>query len=327
MNEEWYSGLRVEERRPFTPADRDAIEHLRRTLTRRSTSAIVSVPLCLLVLVVLAWFFDFRDALRIASPAVALLLMGFRPWSAAPTAAAQLQSLKRDEEIGEVIVCRGVGRELIFKMNEQRRLTPEILTRVACDEPLTIELLPQSGAILTINGTAASSWHAMYKGATAPQSEHAQAAALWIQQNLSEDGRAVGERAMSAEERTELLEHAPPVTQLDLILNAAVVLLAVVSWYYTFAMKSFTLLLPIGTSIAAVLLSKHTIIRWRSYRRFAMDIAHGRVIIVYQANDAGGITIEYLPHSGFLWTTDLRPATWRRLPLNGKTFVRRDHGN
>jgi len=326
MEDIWYSGLRVAERRPITAEDLAAIDRLRRNRKMRTAISLLGGPLLALVGSLAAWLFDLTDALRLAYPGAVVFALSLRPWRVVPACSRQLDALHRDADGGEIVICKGIGCELVFTMNEEKRLTPQILVHSEPDERLTIELLPNSGAILTVNDMEVHSWNEAQQGATAAKSDHAKAAAHFIQQHPNEDGTAIGSRALSAEELTELIAHAPPVSQIDLLLMAGVVLLAFVAWWHTFATRNYTIALPVLGTIAAIWLSARTLRRWRMHRRFARDIGIARVVIVHQEDDEETFPVEYLPFSGALWTYGHIPTTWRRLPLSRKTFVRREPG-
>lgn len=324
MEDVWYSGVRVAECRKFTPNDRVALDTLRRG---RKTKLVASLTVPLAVILcgcLLGLVFGRPELIGGAVPIAIIITLGRRPWRIVPACVRQLEALNRDDARAEVYVCNGFGGDLIFALNEERRLMPEVLVQGRRDEPLTIELLPDSGALLTVNGLPVSWWNETQKGTTATKSVHAVAAANFVQRQLS-DGTLAGERALSGEELNELLRHAPPLSLLDLLLFVFVTIVAIAAWGNAIATKSTTLLLPVMASLLAIWLAGRTIRQWTIHRRFARDIENGAVIILRAQQDGipHGPAYEYLSGSGRLWSVDQDPVTWRRLPLIRRTFVRR----
>jgi hypothetical protein len=325
MPDVWYSGLRVTRARPLTSDDAIALHRLRR-VRWRSVAVGLASPLLIAAFGFLAYVvFDAADILRLASTAATAIALTARPWRIIPALRRRLAALARDEAAGEVLVCEGLGGELIFAMDEERRLQPAVLVRGPKDERMTVEVLPHSGAILSVNGTPMRGWNEMQRGTTAPPSAHALAAANFVHGIAGNGELAIGERVLAPEELEELLAHAPMLSPLDLSLAVAVGSVAVVSWWHAIATSAPTLSLPILSSIAAIWSIVRAHRRWRLHRRFAPDLAHGRVVIVRQQENgaATGIPFEYLPFSGWLWSANHQPAPWRRLPLARGTYVRR----
>jgi hypothetical protein len=324
MRDIWYSGLRVTRARPLTSDDAIALHRLRR-VRWRNVAVGVGIPLLVAVFGVFAYVaFDAPEILRLASTAAVAVALTARPWRTIPALRRRLAALERDETNGEVLVCEGVGGELVFAMDEERRPQPAALVRGPKDERVTVEVLPHSGAILSVNGIPMRGWNEMQRGTTAPPSAHALAAANFVHGTGEQGKFAIGERALAANELEELFAHAPRLSPLDLSFAVAVGSVAAVSWWHTVATNAPTLLLPALSSIATIGLIVRAHRRWRLHRRFAPDLAHGRVVIVRQLeNGDAGIPIEYLPFSGLLWSANHEPAPWRRLPLSMGTYVRR----
>lgn len=325
MRDLWYSGLRVVDVRSLTRDDISAISDIRRERYMRSIVGL-GLPLSIIALGCIAYVvFDRHEILQIAFPAAIAGALAFRPWRTLPAIQRHLAALGEDETHSDVLVCKGVGGELVFAMDEERRLQPAILLRGARDQALTVEVLPRSGAVLTVNGQSTRAWNQMQQGTTAPKSDHARAAANFVSDLSGRGEIAIGERTLSQEELGELIAHAPMLSVVDLFLATSLGTLAVVSWWHAVKTDSPTLLLPVVSSIIAIWLILRAFRRWKSHRRFGPDIACGRVIIVRELENgmATGSPIEYLALSGILWSAGDQAAAWRRLPLARGTYMRR----
>lgn len=325
MDDVWYSGLRAVDVRSLTRDDIPTLNRIRRDRQMRGVMGL-GVPVAILIVGCLAYsIFNWSDVLRIAFPAAMAAALAFKPWHTLPALQRQLAALTTDEANGDVLICRGLAGELLFALDTENRLQPAALVHVARDEPLTVEVLPRSGAVLSVNAKGSRVWSEMQKGTTAQTSDHARAAAKFVRQIDGRDAIAVGERAMGPEELAELVAHAPMLSRLDLLLATSCLALAAVSWWRAVKIVSPTLFLPVVSSIAALWLIVRAFSRWKSHRRFAADIASGRVVIIQHLHDnaANGPPIEYLPLSGALWSVDHEPASWRRLSLSRGTYIRR----
>jgi hypothetical protein len=309
----------------MTGDDIIAVDTIRRDRHRRGVMGL-GVPVGILAVGFLAYvIFNWHDILRIALPAAAAGVLSFRPWRTLPALQRQLAALGMDEASGDVLICKGVGGELLFALDEEHRLQPAVLVRGARDEALTVEVLPRSGAVLSVNGKSTHTWSEMQRGTTAPKSAHARAAANFVRDVAGRGETALAERMMTPEELAELATHAPMLSRIDLLLATSCSALAVVSWWHAVKTESPTLVLPVVSSAAAMWLIFRAYSRWKSHRRFAPDMVFGRIVIVQQLQDGivAGPSIEYLPMSGAVWSCNHQPAPWRRLALARGTYVRR----
>jgi len=218
-------------------------------------------------------------------------------------------------------MCEGRGSDLILTLSAENRIEPAVLVKGPLEEHLEIELLSESGAVLTINGQRVHSWNETERGATAAKSDHARLTALFVEKLPEYEGLGAGSRALSSEEAAELLAHAAPVSALDKALFLALALLAMVSWWHVIATKTPTLFLPIVSFVAFGWFALRVLRRWRIHRHFAADLQLGRLAIM--TNDEDSSVVEFLPLSGVVWSKNHVAAPWRRLPLGGRTFLRR----
>ncbi|HEX7679919.1 MAG TPA: hypothetical protein VF713_17455, partial [Thermoanaerobaculia bacterium] len=135
MEDVWYSGVRVAACRKFTSDDRVALESLRRN-RKRKLVAWLTVPLAVLLCgCLLGLVFGRPELIGAAVPIAIGITLGRRPWRIVPACFRQLEALNRDDARAEVYVCNGFGRDLIFALNEDRRLMPEVLVQGRRDEP------------------------------------------------------------------------------------------------------------------------------------------------------------------------------------------------
>lgn len=318
MSDDWYSGLRAVERRTVTGEDASIIDDLRNDRLFQLAFAAAG-PLLLLALgVVIAFLMGRGEPIALASTGAVALAMALRPWRTVPACARQYAALGRDLDGGEVLVCRGLGRDLVFAWSPAQRLEPAALAGGSSDATLEVEVLSESGAILRINGARVRSWSQTERGATAEKPEHARLAAQFVAPHPEAAGVAVGERPLSAEELAELFEHATPLAAVDIALLASLALLVVVSWWHAVASRATNLVLPILSAAVFVPVAIRALRRWRISRRFSGDLRDGRVAIVSYEN--GSSIIEFLPRSGAVWSENHIAAPWRRLPLLRRTF-------
>jgi hypothetical protein len=321
MEDLWYSGLRAVDRRALNREDALVIDDLRRDRLFRLSLALAGAPVVVCLGCIAAIFTGTGEPIAVAGTAAGFFAVALRPWRTVPAFLRQLTDLSRDLKSGEVLTCRGQGRDLVFALSAEQRLEPAVLVKGSREASVEIELLSESGAVLTVNGERVSSWNQTERGATASKSEHARLTAQFVATKPNDEGVGVGDRPLSTEELAELLAHATPLSIIDRTLLLAVALLAIVSWWHAFASKAPTLLLPIASLVAFGYPAVRFLRRWRIYRRFAADLRHGRVAIV--TSDEGRSVVEFLPFSGFVWSENHVASPWRRLPLLRRTFFRR----
>lgn len=321
MEDLWYSGLRAIGRRAVTRDDALIIDHLRHDRLLRLLLALLGAPLVVGLGWIAALFSGTGEPIAIAGSAACFFAVALRPWRTVPAFSRQLKALACDLRSGEVLVCEGRGCDLIFTLSAEQRIEPAALIKGSAEERLEIELLSESGAILTIDGAPVHSWNKTERGATAATYEHARLAAQFVEELPDHEGVGVGSRAFSSEEIAELLTHAAPVSTLDHALLLGLALLAMVSWWRAFAAKTPTLFLPVVSLVAFGWFAVHVLRRWRIHRRFAPDLRLGRLAIV--TNDKDSSVVEFLPLSGVVWSKNHAAAPWRRLPLHRRTFLRR----
>ena len=218
MEDVWYSGLRAVERRAVTPDDVPVIGDLRRDRLLRLVLALAGPPLLFALGIVGAFLTGTGEPIVVAGSAAMFFAVALRPWRTVPAFTCQLAALARDLDSGEVLVCRGEGRELLFAFGPEQRLEPAVLVHGSRDQVLEVEVLSESGAILRINGVPLRSWSQTEKGSTAAKSEHARLAAQFVTTHPEHVGVAVGERLLSSEERAELSAHATPLSLVDVAL-------------------------------------------------------------------------------------------------------------
>jgi hypothetical protein len=210
---------------------------------------------------------------------------------------------------------------LVFVLDRENRLQPASLVTGPKDESVVIQFLLNSGAILRTNGHAVSSWNEVTKGHTASKSDHARMAAKFVVPHPENPNVAYGERALSVPELIELRGHAYPLVRLEIALLGALLAVVVTSWWHAVVSHATSLALPILSAVAFIWFGSRFFRRWRLARIFAPDARYGRVVII-TANE-GQTVLEVLPCSGFAWSENHVAATWRRLSLLRRTFVRR----
>ncbi|HEX8151994.1 MAG TPA: hypothetical protein VF698_02660, partial [Thermoanaerobaculia bacterium] len=158
-------------------------------------------------------------------------------------------------------------------------------------------------------------------GQTAIKSDHAQMAAKFAVPNPEDHDVASGERALSTPELIELQGHASPLEAVEIVLLGMLLAVVVTSWWHAVVARAANLALPILSSTGFIWFGARLFRQWRIARRFAPDVRYGRVVII--TTNGGQTVLEFLPYSGVQWSENHRAATWRRLPLLRRTFVRR----
>lgn len=147
-------------------------------------------------------------------------------------------------------------------------------------------------------------------------------AAQFLAPQTGPDGSTVhvNQRYLAAAELAELarLARAPlfPTAILILLALGNLFLLSLVVFLLGGAPFEVGLLVP---TLLAVLGDLELFRRWRLRRNWRRDVAYGSVLLFRpsehnrpaNAPDAGAELVEVLPHSGWPWTIDGRPAPWR----------------
>ena len=321
MEDTWYSGLRVSAERPVNENDLPVIADLRRERLRHLMTLLSGPPLLLLAGLVASTVFSPGPTFTLACSMALYLTVAIRPWITVPAILVQLGLLARDSSSGIVITAEGKGSDLVFVLDRENRLQPASLVNGSKDEQVVVEFLSNSGAILRINGREVSSWNEVTKGHTATKSDHARLAAGFVVPHPENPNVAYGERPLSLSELLELQAHASPLVGVEIALLAALLAVVVTSWWHAVVSHASNLALPILSGIAFFWFGAGLFRRWRLARRFAPDARYGRVIIV--VTNEGQTVLEFLALSGVAWSENHVPATWRRLPLLRRTFVRR----
>jgi hypothetical protein len=323
LEELWYSGLRVVDHRAVDDSDREARKRFFRDRLQHLVISVGAAPALLIGGFLLSTFVYPSEVFSVAPLLALMALVLFRPWRTAPAYIRQMRQLRRDAAATEVVICEGLGGELVFVQDESSRVAPRILVHGSRDESLRVELLPESGAILTINGVRVERWNPAVRSVTAVKSAHARAAANFLR---SSDGElALGRRTLSEQERRELEGHAPRPSPIVALLLLLLVVFGVSGWWNALANGKGTILLPAIALGAALYLFVPLRRRWRIHRRFAADLRLGEVVILRQQEEGVpvGATVELLPHAQMIWTENDAPAAWRRLPLTRPTFFRK----
>jgi hypothetical protein len=297
------------------------LENLKSDRLFRFLFALFGPILVLALGCVLAFFFDKGEWIALAGTAAMWFAVVLRPWRTVPIYLNQFASLGVDEDNGEVLLCAGSGRDLIFTMSAEQRLEPALLVTGSHDQRLEIVVGEQSRAIFTVNGVAVDRWSQVAAGHTAAQSDHSRLAAQFVSPHPNLDNAGIGARTLTPEELAEIARHSMPLAFVDLALFFGFLAVASVSWWRVFATKAPTLLLPFLSTIVFTIVAVRSLRRWTIHRRFAADVALGRVAIV--SLESGNTVIEYLPFSGYVWSENHVAAPWRRLPLVRGTFARR----
>ncbi|HEX8172143.1 MAG TPA: hypothetical protein VF824_16535 [Thermoanaerobaculia bacterium] len=299
-------------RREFRDDDARLLEQFVRERRLRLALSI-GAPVALLVMFVVTTLALHGQLAVVAGVAAIWPFMMLRPWRTVPMYFEHLRLLRRDGELREVVRCEGTRRDVVFTIDALERLTPEALAHGTPDEPLTVEALAVSGAILTLNTMPQRELSLLAQGTTAALPDRALAAARFL--DLPEGAvLASAQRGLSADELQELAHHAPPLGRLHAAIVVLLAAVAAAAWWQAVVARAPTLALPVLATVVASIAVVRAARRLRLHHRFARDLAHGVVVMIRGTEDRERV-VEVLPFSGLIWTDRGVTAEWRRLAL------------
>jgi hypothetical protein len=307
----------VTSRREFRDDDARLLEQFVRERRLRLALSIAA-PVALLVMFAMSFVLQDAQLRVVAGTVAAFVFVVMRPWRTVPMHFEHLRLLRRDGELREVVTCEGTRRDVVFTIDALERLTPEALAHGTPDEPLTVEALAVSGAILTLNAMPQRELSLLAQGTTAALPDRALAAARFLHQP-ADAVLATAQRGLSADELQELAHHAPPLGRLHAAIVVLLAAVAAAAWWQAVVVRAPTLALPVVATVAACIAVVRAARRLRLHHRFARDLAQGVVVMIRGAEDRERV-VEVLPFSGLIWTDRGVTAEWRRLALQRRPF-------
>lgn len=206
---------------------------------------------------------------------------------------------------------RFFGVRVLMALGHDRR---DRTVHICRSGDLMVEVLTHSHAIWSRNGEPVRPPMIAHATKTAGIPHHAAMAANFVRPAAGRDDLFVHQRALTADELTELDTYAPRPS-FPMIVLAAVGLTGCAATFLLAVRGHLTTLFPpFIFFVAGVWALSGTVRRWRRRRRFASDLEAGYVIIARQeiSGELSG-PVEFLPFSEILWTSDGEPALWRKV--------------
>lgn len=323
----WYAGLGAASER-----DLDALElvALRRRSSRtlaRAVGAFALVPvttLFLLAIVAVASFVALNDVvvtdviLGAATFALALYVLAGIPLTiAAGTRALKLyRAMRKDADLGRVVVCTGRGSDFIAPLKTAKELLRSGFN-FDQDSEIALEVLPGSGVLWKLNHRRAHRTITLPRGATSVTPEFAAIAAKWTRPlDLADGAIEYNRRALSEGEKEELSTYVPDL-RLKLLWLAALHVLLIYQVAKFLGGDVFYGVLA-GFSALIAIIADRRMLRLYAFRKAMLDdVEEAWVAIVKPRsrpeNESEQRAVEYLPTTGAEWTTDGTPAAWRKM--------------
>jgi hypothetical protein len=203
---------------------------------------------------------------------------------------------------------RTFSRTRLFLSASQRDLARGQVLVCGNDE-VTIEVLPESDMLWTVNGVLKHERIFVARGATAMVPNHAVMAANFLKP--VNDSVAAHQRRLSDAELGELLRHMPAVAfqgALFAVLAVAAIVAGVIG---ALEVHGGMILFAALGGLVAWRTIPPLVKTIRARMRMRRDLTERYAVIVRAVG--AETTIEFLPHSGILWTEDAQPARWRRV--------------
>ncbi|MBV8515950.1 MAG: hypothetical protein JO197_00980 [Acidobacteria bacterium] len=280
--QQWYAGLPPKGERDLDADERAHLATLRREARREWILNHVAIAAILAGGVAAACFPQTRT---FALPVVWTTILGLRSRRAQSLGRirAFLAASLRDLERGRVLICG--------------------------NDEVAIEVLPESDLLWSVNGARKYERVFVARGATAVVPDHAVMAANFLKP--VNENVAAHQRRLSDDELGELRRHMPAVTfqrALLAVLGVAAIVAGLVGAIDIHG--GMIVLAALGGFIAWRTIPP-LVKTMRARMSIRRDVAE-RYAVIVRASGAD-TTIEFLPHSGILWTEDAQPARWRRV--------------
>jgi TRAP-type mannitol/chloroaromatic compound transport system permease large subunit len=308
-DEQWFAGLPVVGERMLSEEERAELARARRTLG-------IHVARRLGMLVLLAAAIAVGEYYAIPFRAVPILVLVYFIFRGKTASAGwQLRwyrDLTADATGSHIVICRGALAQAVRTVDttagKQQFDVP------ADEETLTVEVLPLSGMVWTVNGHRPVQPMFTPRSRTSRAPEHARMAANFVAPVAGADGLYAHRRALNEAEQEELQTYLKVTHPLHL---AAMLLMVVLGCIFiatslpndALGLAAGALLLLAGGSRLFVVAR-----RLRLARRLRADAREAYVVIVRRGDgEELGEATEFLPLSRVIWSQGGRPATWRRI--------------
>jgi hypothetical protein len=280
--QQWYAGLPRTGVRAMTADELAHLVDLRVDARREliwSYAFIVGVLACGVVLALL------QEARTVVVPLfwTAILMLRSRRAQSFSRTHAFLRASQRDLASGAVLVCG--------------------------DAEVTIEVLPESELLWTVNGILKHERVFVARGTTALVPDHAVMAANFLKP--VNENVAAHQRRLSDDELGELLRHMPAVTFARALFAVLAIAAIAAGVFGAIEVHGGMITLAAIGGLVAWRTIPPVVQTFRARMRMRRDVAERYAVIVRAVG--AQTTIEFLPHSRILWTEDAQPARWRRV--------------
>lgn len=299
QQQHWFAGLPVTGSRTLSDEE---LREINARLTRPAIRQKYLIPLIVVAAAILllgVYGGYFRDFPRLINVAIVIALS-----VALREKVNSDQALRHDVDTGHVVICSGDSRQLVSAIGQQTG-----------ESPVTIEVLPRSAILWTVDGRRVEKWRRVHRSTTMAIPQHARMAANFVRPIDGVEDVLAHERMLSDAEVDEIIAIKPPFP-LKRIAGAAVLLTAVIFFVVVGTREQLLGMKVMAVIVAAI--DAYVIVRIVRFVRFRRtlqrDIDHRRVLIIRRREEGDlGPANEYLPHTNIPWTEDGEPVAWRKL--------------
>lgn len=282
----WYAGLPVTGTRWL---DEDELRELRERVRRKPDESKVLIGFAIVagsLLLLSIWIEDLQGFFRIVNLPLAVILT-----MATQRSTANKHLLRNDADSGMVAICSSLDQ--------------------------TIEVLPHSAMLWSVDGKRTTKWQRVTKSATMPMPEHAKMAANFVRPVEGAANNVDAHQRLLSDAEAMELASAMPAFPVRRAIGAALLIVVALLFLDGAIEEHFLgmgMIALIAAAIAAwVAMPLPRLLRFR--RAIRRDIAQRTVIIVRQPdeNEELGPALEYLAHSQIAWSFGGQPAQWRKV--------------